>query len=57
MKILHRVTGGVLLELTADTLINADLNGADLGCADLRDADLRGAFIVREGFRAVFVEQ
>ena len=56
MKILHKITGEVLLEidtlrgaylggayLRGANLGDADLSGANLGDANLRDVDLRGA--------------
>ena len=41
MKILHKVSGAVLLEI--ESLRGADLSGADLCDANLRKADLREA--------------
>ena len=38
MKVLHKFTGSVLIEINASNLC-----GADLREADLRGADLRGA--------------
>ena len=48
MKIKHKITGTVLIEVRNANLRNADLGGADLGNAylggaDLRNADLRNA--------------
>jgi hypothetical protein len=50
MKILHRYTNKVLLEIVGDTLLGADLSYVDLSYTDLsyanlRDADLTGANI------------
>src|SRR5687767_14166646 len=39
----HRDTGAPLLEVAADTLVGADLEGAMLLSAELKGADLRGA--------------
>jgi pentapeptide repeat protein len=41
----HKETGEPLLEVAADTLAGADLEGAMLLCADLKGADLRGAHL------------
>jgi len=43
VKVFHRVTGDLILEVPADNLRGADLRGADLRGADLRGADLGGA--------------
>ena len=41
----HKDTGEPLLEVAAETLAGADLEGAMLLCADLKGADLRGAHL------------
>ena len=43
ITIRHTDTGATLLEVAADTLAGADLEGAMLLSADLPGADLRGA--------------
>jgi len=43
MKILHRTTNAVILEIEGDSLREVDLSGAHLSGANLTDADLHGA--------------
>ena len=67
MKIEKRCTGEVILELSCDTLKNANLRGAnlrwaalrwaDLRGADLRGADLRGAFVMLGGMKFFLTEE
>ena len=43
MKIFHKITGRMILEIKGETLVGANLRRADLREADLQRANLRGA--------------